>query len=554
MFVRVKKRNNTDKVAVQIVESIRVMGKPRQKVIQTIGYAFDDKTINDLINVAEHLKQRILNEKQINLFSPEISAEQIIKHKLDHDKINRNFNINIKNLLEDGSYISGFNDVYSKIYEIIGYNSLFSKRYFASAKVFFQIVLARLAKTLSKRASVTFIHDNFNLTDFNISLDKVYRMMDNLADKLINKLQLITYNSINSLFKGKIKVAFYDCSTLYFESFKDDELKSNGYSKDGKFNQPQVLLALLVTQEGLPLGYEVFPGNTFEGKTLEVALNRLKEKYDINDIVVVADSGLMSKENLIKLEERGFSYVLGARLRNLNKQDQSNILDNMHKLTDYSENEKIFELPHDKLRLIVKYSSKRAKKDEYDRLKGIEKIEKKLKQSKNPLSFISNYGYKKYIKYENKGGKIELNEEKLKEESSWDGISGVLTNDKNLSKEEVISSYKGLWQIEDCFRVQKHDLKIRPIYHWTPKRIKAHLAISYAAFSCQQYLKYRLKLQGHKYSSKEITNCLSKVRSSIVYDKSDTKKRFILPSKMDSKAIDIYKTLRISTDRTPYSI
>ena len=392
MFVRIKKRNNTDKKAVQIVQSFREGSKVRQKVIQTIGYAFDQDTINKLVDVAEHLKERLLQEQQPKIFPPEVVAKQIIDAKNDIKQKQEDLSIKLNNLLEDNRYISGFSDVYSKIYDIFGYNALFTKRFFSSSKVFFQIVLARLSKPLSKRGSVNFIHDNFGHSDIN--LDKIYRMMDSIDDKFINKLQLQTFNSVNKLFKGKIKIAFYDCTTLYFESFISDDLKNNGYSKDGKFNQTQVLLALLVTDECLPLGYELFPGNTFEGNTLELAMNRLKVKYGIEDIIIVADSGLMSKENLEKLENLGYSYVLGARLRTMKKLDQENILNNMSKFEEYSDKEKLFETNQERNRLIVKYSKKRAKKDENDRNIAINKLKKKLEKSKNPMSLISNYGYK----------------------------------------------------------------------------------------------------------------------------------------------------------------
>lgn len=552
MFVRIKSRNNTDKKSVQIVKSFREGKKVKQKVIQTIGYAYDDDTLQKLVDVAEHLKEKLLQESQKSIFEPSVLTEMGIKARNDTKKRQEDLKVQINNLLEENRFISGITEAYTIIYDILGYSNLFTKRYHSSAKIFFQIVMARLAKPLSKRATVNYIHDNFG--DMDINIDKVYRMMDVVDDKLIDKLQLKTYNSVKKLFNGRIKVAFYDCTTLYFESFKSDELKSNGYSKDGKFNQPQVLLALLATEEGLPLGYEVFPGNTFEGNTLVKVIEKLKIKYKVEYIVLVADSGLMSKTNLEMLDKLGYTYVIGARLRNMKNDFQSKILSNISKMEYYNENEKLVELSYENKRLVLKHSEKKAKKDHKDRTLAVEKLLKKLEKSKNPISLISNYGYKKYISYEEKGSRVLLNDKKLDEESKWDGLSGLISNNTKLSSKELLGAYKGLWQIESCFRVQKHDLKIRPIYHWTPKRIKAHLAISYAAFSCQQYLKYRLKLNGYNYSSNDITNSLCSVESSIVYDKTNIKKRFVMPSKLNKIAKDIYHTLRLPTDRSSYLI
>jgi transposase len=117
-------------------------------------------------------------------------------------------------------------------------------------------VLARIANPASKMASVDMLEEDFGIS---LPLDRVYRMMDKLDTKAIEKLKDITYKNTASLFGGKIKVIFFDATTIYFESFTQDSLKKNGYSKDKKFGQPQVLFSLLVTTDGLPIGYKIFP-------------------------------------------------------------------------------------------------------------------------------------------------------------------------------------------------------------------------------------------------------------------------------------------------------
>jgi len=124
-----------------------------------------------------------------------------------------------------------------------------------------------------------------------------------------------------------VTLFFYDCTTIYFESFTEDDLRRFGYSKDHKFNQGQVLLALTVTDEGLPVGYEVFPGNMYEGDTFSLAINKLKEKYSIHEALVVADSGLLSKENIEIVKASGFQYILGARLKNMSQNWQKTIIE-----------------------------------------------------------------------------------------------------------------------------------------------------------------------------------------------------------------------------------
>ena len=201
-------------------------------------------------------------------------------------------------------------------------------------------------------------------------------------------------------------------------------------SKDHKFNQGQVLLALMVTNDGLPVGYDVFPGNMYEGDTFKTAIDRIKVRYGVKRVVIVADSGLLSKQNMALLEEKNLDYILGARLRSLSVPWQDRILDN----TEYEKIQKDDQiLPiatysyTKKQRLILTHNTKRAEKDRKDREKAIEKLRVKLEKSKNPKSLLSNYGYKKFITVEGEV-KVLVDEEKLQREALWDGLHGVMTN------------------------------------------------------------------------------------------------------------------------------
>jgi len=226
-----------------------------------------------------------------------------------------------------------------------------------------------------------------------INLNKVYRAMDKLDDKTISKIQTKGLNATQNILGKKITVAFYDCTTLYFESFKSDELKNLGYSKDCKFNQPQVLLSLIVTEEGLPLGYDLFPGNTFEGHTLPIALKKLKNKYKLENITIVSDSGLLSKQNITYIKSKGYKYIIGARLKNLPKNKQLEILSELSNAPisngcDYIS--KYYETRLEKERLVVKYSIKRAEKERKEREQTVKKLLEKLNRNNSPKSFISN--------------------------------------------------------------------------------------------------------------------------------------------------------------------
>ena len=552
MFVRIKTSPNSPKKSVQIVKSIRNGKSVSQKIVRHVGTALDEEELIKLKELAEFYKAKLEAESNPTLFSPETIAEMAIEaRKIKEEK--KSLRVNLKNLREEARVIVGIHEVYGSIYKDLGFDKVIKnpQRNVATNKNLFNIVMARIANPVSKRASVNELEKDFGVK---LSLEGVYKMMDKLDNKAIEKIEQLSYSNAQKILKEKINVVFYDCTTLYFESFSEDELKQNGYSKDMKFNQPQVLLGLISTSEGLPIGYELYTGSQYEGSTLKDAVEKLKEKYELDKVVVVADSGLLTQENQDMLDSEGLEYILGARIKNMSKKIEKQILDKSQyrKLTEEG-NEKILkiELSPNK-RLIVTHSQKRAEKDKRDREKAVNKLKKKISKSKNPASLISNYGYKKYIKIEGKT-KVELDEEKLAKSAAWDGLHGIITNKKELSAEEILDYYHQLWQIEENFRISKHDLRIRPIYHWTPKRVKAHIAISFMALVCVRHLEYRVKRQYKKLSPEVIRNELLHSQCSILKDIT-TSKKYCLPSKTTKELKKIYQTVGKKIDSVPFEI
>ncbi|NEW60365.1 IS1634 family transposase [Sulfurovum sp. bin170] len=578
MFIRVKKTPNSPRCSIQIVESTRVEGKVRQKIVKHVGVAQDDRELEELKILAESIKRKLELENCLPLFTPEELESEIDKAKKKMDEgqySDEDYIVNVKNLIEEDRVITGIHDIYGKLFDELHLNSIFAypSRNKKSLKHFKNIVLARIAKPDSKRASVNMLEENFGIS---LNLDSVYKMMDKINDKSIEKLNSLAYNKTKDLFGGNIDVIYFDATTLYFESFTEDEFKKNGYSKDRKFNQPQVVLALMVTKEGLPIGYEAFSGDTFDGHTLIPSLKVLREKYNIDKVVYVADSGMFNNDNLKELEEleeHEFNYIVGARIKNLSNSIKEQIV-NQENYRELNADKTVARFTLDSGRkLVVTYSKKRAKKDKADREKGIKKLKDKLEKEKSVKSHLSNHGYKKYLQLEestqqndkfdkqkddnNKKKKscdltIVLNEDKIKEDEKWDGLKGLVINaNSTLSNDEILTQYNNLWQVEESFRITKHDLKIRPIYHWSPKRVKAHLAISFAAYMLTRYLEYRVRLQYKKLSPQIIRNLLLNVQKSIVYDKSK-KIKYIIPSKIKPDAKKIYNLMEVSHSLTPY--
>lgn len=555
MFVRVKTTPNSPRQSVQIVESVRDGDKVKQKILRHVGIAQSDFELVKLKELAEFICSQIEEERQPKLFSAETAAQLAIQSKQNIEK-DKEYNVNIKNLKEEQRLIYGIHDIYGKLYQEIGFDKVLKDpaRNKKSLEILKNIVLARIANPLSKRASVNMLETDFGISE---NLEQVYRMMDKLDDDAISKLQDISYTYTKNLLGGKVDVMFYDCTTLYFESFNEDELRQCGFSKDHKYQETQILLALIVTKDGLPVGYEVFPGKTYEGHTLIPILTKIKEKYDLDKVIFVADSGLLNVKNLKTLDEKGFEYIVGARIKNMPQNIQSQILQiDTYKDVSNKEIKEVFKIKNFSIennrQLIVSYSSIRAGKDARDRQKAILKVSKKIKENSKFKDLISPSAFKKYLLIDNNEN-IKVDDNKILEFSKWDGLHGVVSNAKDLSDEYILNHYKGLWQIEESFRISKHDLKVRPIFHWKKERIKAHLAISFMAFTCVRYLEYRISLQYQKLSPEIIRRELLHIQASIMIDQK-TKLKYCLPSKSSEHSKKIYKLMHVPLKSSCYPI
>lgn len=577
MFVRVKSTPKSPRKSVQIVHSQRVGSKVKQKIIKHVGVAFDDKELEELKALAVSLKAQLEAKNQLPLYSPQEIENMVFLAQKKKEKessessakeseVNReDYSVNLLDILEEDRVVKGIHDIYGKLYDEMNFKSVIDNpsRHTAASKALKEIVLARVANPDSKSASVDILSSKFGV---NLNLKTVYRMMDMIDDKQIKKLNKLVLTKTKALLDDKIDVIYFDATTLYFESFSEDidnpddesqAIRKNGYSKDGKFNQPQVVLALLVTKQGLPVGYKAFSGDTFDGHTIIPSLKEIEEEFKVDKVVYVADAGMFNKTNLEEFDKnKNMTYIVGAKIKTMSKEFKEQILSS-DGFKDIDDNTKVKTIDYQGKKLLISYSKKRAKKDKFEREKAIAKLKKRLESSKSVKSQLSNNGYKKYLQLESSDTSkkscdlsIVLNEEKIKEDESWDGLKGIITNNTALSNEELIHQYTNLWQVEESFRITKHDLKIRPIYHWKPSRVKAHLAISFMAYTLVRYLEYRVRLQYKKISPQKIRNILLSVQTSILYN-TQTNRKFTLPSRLSEDAKKIYKLMEVNVTTKP---
>lgn len=329
-----------------------------------------------------------------------------------------------------------------------------------------------------------------------IRLHTIYRSISLLAQHK-DRIEENLYRHGRDLLNLQVDVVLYDLTTLRFESTRTDlgRLRQFGYSKEMRSDCTQVVLGLLVDTEGIPLGFEVYPGNTFEGKTLKDILQKMRQKFKVRRFIFVADRGLLSKENLNCLRKEGGEFIVGMRLGVL-KQRHEEFYD-LKRFRPIHDSLYVYETKHEGDRAIVSWSRARYERDQKTRADIVQKILKKLRNPKTKTeSFISHKGWRRYIRLDGQSRPV-LDQEAILEDEKKDGFFGILTNVKDLSGNAVVMQYKDLWKIEDAFgEIKGPSLRARPAFHWTDERIIGHLCLCFLSYFCEAHLTKLLRQKG----------------------------------------------------------
>lgn len=535
MFIRQKLKTN-GKISVQIVESIRKGNKVTQKIIEHVGLSHADDTamLEGLIRLAEDKIKRFEQAKQHQtaLFGDIMPSKPGRKKKKELKDILPTSEVCLEDIKEEKRIIEGVDDIAGQAYDELGYDKLLSR---GSSKLLKDLVITRLVFPYSKHKLWQILFEQF---DKEYSLSNIYRVLDQLHLK-IDRMKQLTCGRTQALMP-RADVVLFDVTTLHFESVDTDELREFGYSKNFRFNTTQVVLALATNDKGLPIGYELFSGDKAEVKTLIESIKKWKGLFNISSVCFIGDRAMFSKDNLALLEANNYHYVIAAKLRKLPKLVQEDILDEknyrlgvVNKSTAW-----IGEFNLDGKRLITSYSTNRAKNDQKKRKQIIEAIKPKT----GTASKLIKNGAKKYIKVEQ--GTTSLDALKIAQDEMWDGMHGVITNVTTATAFELLDKYHSLWHIEEAFRINKHNLKMRPIYHWTPKRIEAHVALCYMAFAVLKLIQYKVELTQIRYSVQDVLDVMVSVQASIHVHKI-TKDKYRIPGGMSHNASCLYKAFNL---------
>ncbi len=402
--------------------------------------------------------------------------------------------------------------------DCIGVTHHFAFRFFMSCldecelshlpRLLLDFAIIRLIEPASKLRSIELLQHYFGIQ----YSQRIYRNIPKLTNYKAD-IEHCAYNVAQKKFKEPFYFVLYDVTTLYFESFKADDFRIQGFSKDNKSQQPQIVIGLLVTQSGFPLSYEVFAGNTFEGKTMLPIVERFIAGHPQVKPIIVADAAMLDEQRLSELREKEISYIVGARLANANL----DLVKRIHNTLDGNHGTKArFSSIHGDL--VCDFSTKRYKKELYDFNKLVQKAEELV--AKQSLKVRA-----KFIRKVSKE-KIELNTALIEKRRLLLGIKGYCTDlsEQQLSNELVISRYHQLWHVEQSFRMSKFDLQARPIYHQKHDAIRAHILICFVALIVEKYLDLTTKL-----SLREIRFLVMNITETHIQDRV-TKETFIFRS------------------------
>lgn len=504
MFIR-KNKNRSGSISIQVIS--KTGGKYKLK--KTFG---SGKTEEEIELLYQRARQYIQEQQMtINLFINKEDA--LIESYLE--------------TISNGQIrVIGPELIFGKVYDAIGFGEV-------KEELFRHLVIQRLYQPGSKLKTIDYLYRFMGIKK---SVDEVYRFLDKLSEILKGQIEEIAFRHTKQVVGNKIGIVFYDMTTLHFETNDEDELRKTGFSKVGRHKNPQIYLGLLVSTGGFPIGYDIFDGGIFEGHTLIPTLKKFEKRFSLRKPVIIADAGLLTGENVKFLQSEGYKYIIGGRIKNETEEIKGRII-----------SEKWFEghtvtINKDKFtKLVVCYSEKRAKKDLFNRQRGLKRLEKELRAGKLTKSKINNKGYNKYLKLEGELT-VKIDYEKYQKDRVWDGLKGYITNTKFKPK-EIIEHYNQLWHIERAFRISKTDLRIRPIYHRLENRILGHICIAFCSYIVYKELERVLKMENSEISinrASELTHNIYELL--FVLPESKHQKSIIL--KMDNEQAELYRIIQ----------
>lgn len=472
MYIRTT-TNQAGQEYFHLVESYRENGKVRQRILMSLGRAGEDRMDNVISAIGKHKDVLTLIDlaKNISVADTFILGPLLVLERMFEK--------------------SGIAKVLTKIAD------KHPKLGFDLKKLVFTMVASRFVRPGSKLKIFEHWQNRFypEMLVGDIELHQLYRALSVLSDHK-EEIEMDLFWQDRDLLSAKVDVILYDLTTLRFESTHATGLRQFGYSKERRSDCTQVVLGLLLKPDGVPVGFEVYPGNTFEGHTITGIVKKMRDKFNVRRFIFVADRGLFSAKNLKELRGKNppqqGEFIVGMKL-GVFKQRHDEFYD-IAKYKKINDELAVFETEHEGDRCIITWSKVRADRDAKARADILAKISKKLSSKKvTAKNFVSNSNYQKYLTGLNDGQTPQLNQTAIDQAAKKDGFFGVITNIKDVAAAEIVANYKNLWIIEDAFGEIKGNLKARPVFHWKDKNIVGHLTMCFLAYLCEALMTKALR-------------------------------------------------------------
>ena len=397
------------------------------------------------------------------------------------------------------------------------------------------MILSRLVETMSKLALAGWYQQMAlpELEGKSFEPQHFYRAMDELIPHK-DRIEIALHEREKDLFSMNLNLVFYDLTSSYFEG-ESCPLGKHGYSRDHRRDREQVVIGLLVTDEGMPIAHQVYPGNTKDSSTLTDQIHRLKKTFGIKQCVLVVDRGMVTKDNLTELVSEGYQYIVALRKRKRELfqpvlqagrgrlqpvEGQKNLLGFETTLTEFGCDRVIFYYNSEKAEVEARHRKERLDKAK-TRFKEIQALflsgkrkdkEKLLQQAARYLERKKLASFFQLQTDENKGINFTLKQEKVEFEAELDGLFVLRTNRDDLSIAELVSAYKTLARAESAFKELKDFIDLRPIYHWTEERVKAHIFICVLAYLVEICIEIKLKRAGLEMTARKALDHLSEIK------------------------------------------
>lgn len=555
MFPAIKKvttsKGNTYEY-IQIVHNYRRGKKIKQRVILNLGRKefINSSQIDQLIKVLERFAGEVM---VLNALEPDMLCQW-----------SRDFGLPV---------------LYQKLWEQVGLKTIIAeiatsrKVQFNLEGAVFLLVLNRLLNPGSELSCSKWKDQAIYLStkrttrrqgDFaKLQLQHLYRTLDFIEDEK-ETIETRLFEKTRSLFNSKVNLVFFDTTSTYFEGSgkHSRKLLNYGYSKDHRPDRKQIIVGILLDSSGLPIGCEFRPGNSVDSTAISELIGKVKQRFNLENIIWVSDTGTTSETNINSLHKESCGFILGCRLRNvkevyqkfIDQKKRKKVLAGLGavkrpKAAKGRADLKYYEFKSERYanrRYLIVYNQQQAKQEQKNRTAIIQRLEKQLQTKQGLKKLIKHKKYQQYLKVETKKTKISIDSDKVKKDALYDGFF-VLQTDTALPSEKVIERYKDLSQVEQAFRTLKSPLDLRPIYHRKDRRIKAHIFVNFLALYLSLSLNKLLAKAG--VSTEEINDDLADIKQIKMMKIKVKDKTYHLRTELSKTARELFQKLKISPGR-----